>query len=522
MSEDKENDLLDFLDSRGFKRAQMESQVRELSKVVKQEAVLHYTEAFGLETIFFKLYLEWDLQFDAYRLNQYTATHRKVVPVRHAVINDVDTKVLEARMTIEDWGAYFRGEHSNLNEHDKVYIQETLSLLDNLSNDLNFDGMQVQESLMFKYWPSEYYDHPSKSGFQMLYEQSREFVPTNLSVGNLNLAYYLVSGKLNELYESLQKMEADDFVGTDLYTVIKYHLQQGSKSFDVFGCCNQNEGYVEFKLNVTNIAYELTAETYKLTLWLHPTIDHGVYNDIDTEQLEILMRKINWRDSDAIYSVDEDRTPELVYTSDMIEVTRQMEELRLSKEGANVVMQLQSKYYRSNDFLNEVFADVLDKSLPGLPIKEYEFAADVPVKAAFNLLCGRAVQENIIHSFYLNNDNWVRLDLKKEEPIVEVASFNPDELENQIGMLPIWSAGYDNILDPLVQGALVNAILKNGSEVVLEANPENKTINVYTLDMELIPLNLSFDPNWKPDLHEKQTDQQRLLKCRTKNKGLGI
>src|SRR5699024_10225793 len=88
-------------------------------------------------------------------------------------------------------------------------------------------------------------------------------------------------------------------------------------------------------------------------------------------------------------------------------------------------------------------------------------------------------------------------------------------------LLPVDNISYYSNRNALQQGDLLIVPIKDGRKVILRANPEQKTIDVFTSDMRPIPVNLRLDPDWKPALIQKENipekHQELLSKPKSKS-----
>ncbi|WP_300601988.1 hypothetical protein [Niabella sp.] len=76
MSEEKTKDLLDYLESLGFKDPSFEDQIRMAFHRRSQPFDLEHTVHFGMEAIMFRLEFWWDHQFNAFKFVRYRAVYK--------------------------------------------------------------------------------------------------------------------------------------------------------------------------------------------------------------------------------------------------------------------------------------------------------------------------------------------------------------------------------------------------------------------------------------------------------------
>jgi hypothetical protein len=537
MTSEQEKELTDYLASLGFKGEKFTVQLQEKLKLNTPNFMVPDKISFGEEQMFFKLHFVKDQQFNAYRLQRYQATHRSPVLPEHKIINGVDTAALEERMKGQDWEMYFNRQKDTADTPAIKDMLETMQLLNKLSEGQNFDGIEIQEELMYKYWPAENYFSNGKSDFKTYHERSRDFSPTEYGICNANLAYHVLSGKLDDLFEKLQVMELDQWPGVDLYGKLERILSENPADFKLEFRRNEPEGYAEITIPVTTIADEFSPDTYTTSLTPYPPIEHGIYDGIDTKALDDLMREINWHDDRQLFIFREDAEPE--FPPRVADVQEQIYRLSQNTAGSTIADHLMIKYWSDASFFDSIIGQSGWDYLDTLPKRTQEFPAELNAKAGYNLLCGRAVPEHLMFPFRPESDNWVRLNLNNKDgngnyEVAHLEGLGKTELENVLDVFPIPNSGYYQIKNGLLRGDLVTVKLASDKKVLMEANPEQRTVNVYTLDMRLIPTNVHLDPDWKPSVNEEkninQTEQKRpmaankysTVKRNQKRKGRGL
>jgi hypothetical protein len=400
--------------------------------------------------------------------------------------------------------------------------------------DVAFEKEQMLFDLMFvkdyqfnayrlDHYKAIYKDDPAKIGQDFTRQPFRDFAPNASGICNVNLAYYLLSGKLDELYGNIVLAGLEKFPGADVYSYLERKFSEMTEEFNLNFLFNNREGYAEFNMQIATLNNNFIVDNYSLSLTPHPEIKHGVHNDVDTVKLANLMEEIDWKTNSAVYDFDENRNPELIYLQKVSEVMQQLDRLGIDHAGKEIAMQLQLKYFLYNDFLSELIEDEVWDYHQRLPKKNFDFPLYVEVQTAFNLLCGGAIPHNLFYRDSPDSPNWIRLDLKQEFPVVAVPAFTTKEFEELVGMLPLRPADQLKLLYPLTQGSLVEATLKNERKVFLEANPEQRTINIYDENLRPIPANLLLDPDWKPVLSGDLMVERRVPeKVQNKQHGVGF
>ncbi len=537
MNREQGKELLDYLASLGFAGEKLATKLREKLQLNTPSFIVPDKISFGEEQMFFKLYFVKDQQFNAYRLQRYQATHRSPVLPEHAIINGIDTAALEERMKGQDWEMYFNRPKDAVDTTAVKDMLETTQLLNKLSEGQNFDGIEIQEELMYKYWPVENYVSNGKSDFKTYHERSRDFVPSEYGTCNANLAFHILSGRLDDLFEKMQVMDLDTWPATDLHNKLEQILSGNPENFELKFTRNEPEGYSEIIIPVVTVADEFSVGTYTHALTPYPDIEHGIYNGIDTKTLEDHMREIDWHNDRQLFIFHEDSEPE--FTARAGDVQEQMYRLSQDNVGTNIADQLQLKYWADATFFSDMLQQSAWNRLAELPKYIQKFPAELNVKAGYNLLCGRAVTENLMYPYGPESDNWLRLNLNNKDAdgnyeIRQAGSFSKIEMENVLDVFPIPNSNYYPVKNELLRGDMVFVKLANDKKVLMEANPEEWTLNVYTPDMRLIPTNVHLDPDWKPSVGKEesinQTQQKRpipadkypTVKRSQKRKGRGL
>lgn len=533
MTSEQEKELLEYLASLGFEGSKFEDALREKLSLNAPNFTVSHRVAFGEELMSFKLQFVKDPQFNAYRLQKYNAMHRSPVLPEHTVINGIDTAALEERMKKQDWDIYFDPAKKAANPEAAKEMAEITMLLNKLAEGQNFDGLQIQEELLYKYWPAENYTSDNKRDFKICHEHERDFSATEYGMCSVNGAYQVTSGRLDDLFEKLQAVGLDGWPGVDLYRKLEHVLDSNPQDFKLEFVRNDPEAYTEITIPVVALDYEYAIDTYDMVVTEHPATEHGTYNGIDSAELEGLMREIDWHNDRQLFIFHPDAEPD--FQPKVAIVQEQIFRLSQDMAGGDIADQLMVKYWSDATF----FTDMLQQSawdyLESLPKKQQQFPAELNAKAGYNLLCGRAVAEHIMYPFRPESDQWVRLELEKKDGngnynVVPLTGLGKTELEDVLAVIPFSNSDYYPVRNGLLRGDLVPVTLTNEKKVLLEASPGKQTINVYTTEMRLIPTNFRLDPDWKPQqgppqkeaLHKALKPILPAKKPQEKRKGRGI
>ncbi|MBX2924756.1 MAG: hypothetical protein KF746_21320 [Chitinophagaceae bacterium] len=330
---------------------------------------------------------------------------------------------------------------------------------------------------------------------------SRNFSPTAQGICNVNLSYAIVSGRMDDLFEKLSYLNLEEFPGVHLVQNLEEKLSQNPDYFELKCSRNEPEGFIEFNIQVSKTDGWYSVDTYTAVLTPYPPIHHGIYNGINTSDLDDQMRSIDWHDDRELFIFQSDSEPE--FKPKVGEIQEQIHRLSLDMVGADIADQLQLKYWTDATF----FSDTLQQSawdyMDSLQKRAENFPAELEAKAAFNLLCGRAILQD---SYYLEAQDkpaWIQFDLTTRGSDGRylskvITSFSEDQLANIVQALPIpYEISRQIVLD-LKRGDISYFALPDDKKIFLEANPEQQTVNVYSQDMRPIQVNFHFDPDWQP------------------------
>lgn len=504
MGEEKIKELIAYLASIEFKGARFEAEIRRHINQGMPYFSVRYKMDYSGEQMFYDLRFRRDHQFDAYRLEGYKATLRKPVEIDHRMINGIDTRELEERIKKIDWFAHFEKPDNVPND---VETAKVISDLLALGYNHNPEGIKIQELLQFKYFPEKYFNERLK-GLQSQYDRSQGFTVTENGICNAHLAYHLLSGRLDKLYEKLRYLELDQYPSIDVYVKLENLLSKNPDAFELKCFRNEPEGYGEYVVPVTQINNQYSVDTYTVCLTPYPPIEHGTYNGINTSELEKMMQKIDWHNDQELFTLYEEREPEL--KPQVEEIVSQIHKLSKVANGDRIAGQLKLKYWADASFLDSLIEQRTWDYLESLPKRIQQFPVEIKARMAFNLLCGRAaLNANPLHQKEEENGTWMQLDLSHKDesgnyPMRTMEGFPVSDLEKLLNLLPIDGMDFYAIRNGLKQGDLLPVRLNDDRKVMLQANPEGKTIDIYTPDMRPIYVNLKLDPDWKPSIIQKE------------------
>lgn len=240
----------------------------------------------------------------------------------------------------------------------------------------------------------------------------------------------------------------------------------------------------------------------------HPEIANGVFNGVDSGELEGLMKEINWNRDKELFTFHESAEPKS--NPKVEEIEERMFRLALDPDGAHIADQLQTKYWPGVTFFEDIIRESAWQKFDAIPKRAQEFPINVPAKNAMNLLAGRAILDFPVHLVPEREDKeWIRFDLAKKEEggtysVIKIDGMSIRDVDSHLGLLPVSTQDYYPLRASLLRGDLSPVTFSNGIKVLLEANPEQKTLNIFSPERKEIPFNFRFDPDWKPEQNQSQ------------------
>jgi len=523
MNEQQEKELLEYLSDLGFSGDEFVDGLKQKIRQGMPNFTLSHTVFYGNEKMIFDLSFEKDHKSDLYHLDSYDATLREAPEIHHSSINGIDTAKLEQDFKSVNWNLYFNDPKGALTENDRLQVKALLSDLWHLTAEPSEMGKQIQDVLQYKYWPEHTWNDVAKD-LKQTYDWKQSFTV----VYHANLTYHMLSGRLDDLYERLSKAGLVNLPGFALQAELEKKLSGNPDRFELKYFRNEPDGFFEYVFPIEKVGRSYTAENYTLTLTPHPPIKHGNFNGIDTAELEAVMLKINWHNDHELFIFHKGSEPE--FRPKVGDVQEQMFQLRQDMTGADIADLLQLKYWSDATFFQDMIQQTAWDTFEEMQKRDDIFPIEIDAIIALNLLHGRAAMDAPPHLVAPDDASaWIRLDLEKKEdnghyPIKRIEGFSKNDLTAMLELLPVSPSDFYPLRNSLLRGDLSPVTLKTEQKVLLKANPEKHTVDVYTPDLRPIPVNLKLDPDWKPaetlrQVSERVTPQQ---KRQQKSKGRRI
>ncbi|MBX3253338.1 MAG: hypothetical protein KF862_04275 [Chitinophagaceae bacterium] len=330
---------------------------------------------------------------------------------------------------------------------------------------------------------------------------NRNFSSTAFGICHADLAYHIVSGRLDALAEKLSPLKLEEFPSINLIEKLERNLPINPEYFEIKCFRNEPEGFIEFTAPISKIEGWYDIDSYKAVLTPYPPIEHGVYNGIDSRVLEDKMRGIDWHNDGQLFYFIVNAEPEFVPEVDAI--YQQINCLSLDPTGTSVADKLMLKYWGDATFFENILRQSAWDYLESLPKREQLFPVELEAKAAFNLLCGRAILQKWDYLKPQHEPVWTQLDFTTKGTdgrylTTVMQMFTEEQLESVVRALPVPDDIFPQIIRELKRGDISYFILHDDKKIFLAANPGQRTVNVYSEDMRPIKVNFHFDPEWEP------------------------
>lgn len=515
----KEKAVIEDLEAHGITNSRLQEEILAKIRLGLPEFTLSHAESFEKHTIRYQLHFSYDPAANDCSLKSYDALYRDI-PIEHATINGIDTEELEDRMKEVDWKEFFLmpGPYA---KHIKG-IAEDLWML---SQNDHQQGKLIRDQLRIKYWTDTPYDSDSLDDLRKQFEFRRSVRSPHKLLFTPGVDYHLLNGNLEDLKEKLKPFDLDSIPEYDLSKSLEQVLRYDPEKFHLRCLSSFDEGVAEYGISIHK---DLMTEKYEVgfmnvRLTKHPEIEHGVFNTVDTRELEEQMQQINWHDDAQLFIIKDEEN--LVFDSQVERIFLQMQKLQGDSAGRETANRLQLKYWIGATFVDSLIPTEAWKLLDSLPKEYYRFDFPITARQAYNLLCGRAV-------FPLNQPSalsdkaaqWIKLrkDSSGTRSLIPL-KYSNEKLRTDLSMIPVVAdnAILYGALRSLRYGDITPVELKNGRQVLLKADPENQTIAIYTLDEKRIQANLQLESDWHP-IRVPESRKTKFSKKPNRRKGPGL
>lgn len=490
------DEIIAYLASIGIEGPALKSKIAERLGLGLPYFNIEHAIYFEAEQIRCKLLFVLDNQFKSYQLEKYTAEYQGPIFIDHNGTEAVDVAKLDELMSQVHWGLFFKGG-SVPGAGNSDLAKEALSQLNILSNSNSRHDTAIARKLICKFWPPDQLGSDASNYLNEEYTRKRDFDPSC----HATTAFMILSGKMDDIYEKIRYTGADDLPGFDLYDTLSKKLISNPPNFILSIELFNQESFSKVAIPVQKIDNSYQIDQYTVSTSILPKILVGIYNQVNTIDLDREMALIDWSRDHDLFNFYESQEPS--FKPHIEEIAARMEALKSDPNGLVAYDQLSLKYWPDSTFFSDLIRDEAWTLLENLPKYQMEFSIELIIPAAINLLCGRSIKESLLFESQPDLGEWVAL---KREALSEKGAyhyhhfngFSSEQLKKLINLLPLELSKSMYISSQLERGDLAVAVLRDGQLVLLEANPEMQTVNIYTQDKRLIPVNMHFDPDWKP------------------------
>ncbi|TDX00460.1 hypothetical protein [Dinghuibacter silviterrae] len=498
MNQENEKKLLEHLAELGFSGESLARQLNSKAGLNTSTFSISQDIEFGPGKVQYKLNFSPVKEEQGYILEGYTATLRKLL-ANENLVEGIDAVDLEKKMRQVNWDLYFNESERALRPLGEIALAgELIRSLWN-AREVSTEGQLFFQQMQFRYWPERVWDK-SIHNVPGTYEQTLSFDSRPEGLPHTNYVYHLLGGTLDDLETKLGALRLDQFEGIGYPPKLQTILSRDPDNFYLNFRANLNEGYAEFSIHVERTDDNYSFDKYTASITPYQPIEHGIYNGIDTKELEALMNTVNWRnDYELFVFTDDENPPE--FTPRVAIIWQQNAVLKEDPTGSHIADQLQLKFWSGAAFFEDFIGASAWDYFVMLPSRSHSFPPEVDGKTAANLLCGRAAQTPLLEKGKLDELEWMKFDFSVKENDgygwKRFECFHKDELEGLLRQIPFVNDYLYKVTGDLARGDRRPVMLRDGRVLVLQANPEKHTIDVFTQEGKQIPINLHFDPDFK-------------------------
>ncbi len=187
----------------------------------------------------------------------------------------------------------------------------------------------------------------------------------------LQAAYLQLSGKVSELCQSLREIG----LLTTGYEVldIKEMVNSDPATWGWEIHRVKDEANISYSVPITLTEnWDIQVGDISVRFSTNPPIEHGIFNGIDTSELDARMRHIDWFHAEQLELDMYDRP---IFTKEFNEVFDALEELEKAEPGFTIATMLKEKYWTEESFMGEYFTPsertyLITKFSPGTHAEE--------------------------------------------------------------------------------------------------------------------------------------------------------
>ncbi|NLR68481.1 hypothetical protein HGH92_29520 [Chitinophaga varians] len=496
MEEKDIHDLLKYLADHGFQGKDLEAALIARIRSGLPEFSIDHRINFNYQkelTVSYRLNFKMNHQVGAYLFDRNQASCITPPKIENEQYDAINTIELDWQMSQVHWELYFKGG-TVTGADNQGMAQQCIEKINLLLRSNENDQIGFARMMMFKHWPKEQLGSDWVSSYNARFQRERDFS----NEVHANLAYHLLTGQLDALYEKVVDTGMDMVSRYDLYNALSDHLESNSDSFSLHADFFQQDcqGSVQLFIFNSGNAYEVGRQSISLTR--HPAIDHKVINGIDTAALETEMAAVNWKNDHELFIFREDDVPDFKPKAEAI--FKQMNSIKDDPDGQKIYDLLSLRYWADSTFFENFICERAWDFSASLPKHEMDLPPGMEIRLGINLLAGRPIMAHLVDKSKGASDLWVKLDNNRppDDPHVYFTGVTKDEVGALVFSLPLMPDLERGIITDLISGERVKTQHKNGRPLLIEADPQNKTLKIFSVDGRLIPVNIHFDPDWQP------------------------
>ncbi|QJB34881.1 hypothetical protein HF324_27550 [Chitinophaga oryzae] len=450
---------------------------------------------------------------EEYKLHGYSAKFVRPIEFEAVTINGIDVLALDRAMANVDWQGLMQDAPVDMNSYPGVLIRKMVLL-----NESSAQGRSIFDLLSIKHWLGTGLYDPIKDNLKMQYETAKYFSADNLLEENITYCYHLLSGRFDQYLLQLE----DIGFHTPIY--LKRMLAFSADDFSLRLYRRETDGLMEVIIPFSKTDDRYLIEQYKVKLYDLPAIQHGIFNDLDTEKLEEDMKIIDWMDEASHYQIFND--DEYCFTDKICSILSQLQDTHYEDQGiSHILALLELKYWaESPDFVGMIDNDTWN-FLSSCPCKEILLPAGIPVSAAFHLLHGRAifdVKSTEMGAF------WHRAvpDIAQTGHFLLQSSdgISVSRLTQILQQLPIGEEEIETVLSRILNGQIADVQLKSGQSVLVSVDPFQEHLILFSpngmpMDHQTYQCKNSNRPSKQP-MPPTKVHSKRLLWLKGKKRGI--
>lgn len=168
---------------------------------------------------------------------------------------------------------------------------------------------------------------------------------------NLQTAYYCISGKIDDLVEQLIKigfLRDIHEIEKATYTITQ-DINESPDGFTMHFIERNKEGTMICKIPIEAKANNLTLKNITATYVIHPEIQHGIFNGVDSREVEAQLQARDWFAADDV-DLDHNGLPEL--KDDILRIYQQLNAMQRDEKGKLTADQLKDTYWLEESFMS--------------------------------------------------------------------------------------------------------------------------------------------------------------------------